>query len=192
MHALQANCQRSSVPTRSCSFLREVPSLKARAALTTAHAAGLRASKAVRLKVTDIDSDRMLIQVRDGKCAKDRTVMVSPQLLGILRNYWRRAHPTNWWFPDRGYKPIDVQALHSACRSATKAAGLTKKISIHNLRHSFDFHLLESIVDIQVIQVLPGHSNMPITARYMQVATATITKPQSPFDCLSVEVVPPG
>ena len=79
------------------------------------------------LKVADIDSDRMLIQVRHGKGAKDRTVMLSPQLLGILRTYWRLARPPDWMFPGRGDKPIDVQVLHSACRSATKAAGLTKK-----------------------------------------------------------------
>jgi integrase len=132
-------------------FLEAVPSLKARAALTTAYAAGLRASEVVSLKVTDIDSDRMLIQVRHGKGAKDRTVMLSPQLLGILRTYWRLAHPKDWLFPGRGDKPIDVQVLHSACRSATKAAGLTKKVSVHTLRHSFATHMLENGVDIRVI-----------------------------------------
>lgn len=85
-------------------FLEAVPSLKARAALTTAYAAGLRASEAVSLKVTDIDSDRMVLQVRHGKGAKDRTVMLSPQLLGILRTYWRLARPKDWLFPGRGDK----------------------------------------------------------------------------------------
>lgn len=159
-------------------FLEAVPSLKARAALTTAYAAGLRASEAVSLKVTDID--------------RDRTVMLSPQLLSILRTYWRLARPSDWLFPGRGDKPIDVQVLHSACRSATKAAGLTKKVSVHTLRHSFATHLLESGVDIRVIQVLLGHSNLSTTARYTQVANTTIAKTQSPFDRLSLEVVPPG
>ena len=83
------------------------------------------------LRVADIDSDRMVIQVRHGKGAKDRTVMLSPQLLGILRTYWRLARPISWLFPGRGDKPIDVQVLHSACRSATRAAGLTKKVSAY-------------------------------------------------------------
>lgn len=97
-------------------FLEAVPSLKARAALTTAYAAGLRASEAVSLKVADIDSDRMLIQVRHGKGAKDRTVMLSPQLLGILRMYWRLAHPAEWLFPGRG-------TSRSTSRCCTRPAG---------------------------------------------------------------------
>ena len=135
-------------------FLEAVPSLKARSALTTAYAAGLRASETVSLKICDIDSDRMLIKVRHGKGAKDRTVMLSPQLLGVLRTYWRLARPETWLFPGRGDKPIDVQVLHAACRSATKAASLTKRVSVHTLRHSFATHLLESGTDIRIIQVL--------------------------------------
>jgi len=171
-------------------FLEAVSSLKARAALTTAYAAGLRASEAVSLKVADIDSDRMLIQVRHGKGAKDRTVMLSPQLLGILRTYWRLARPEEWLFPGRGDKPIDVQILHAACRSATKAAGLVKRVSVHTLRHSFATHLLESGTDIRIIQVLLGHNNLSTTARYTHVATSTIAGTQSPFDRLTLEVVP--
>ena len=143
-------------------FLEAVPSLKTRTALTTAYAAGLRASEAVSLKVADIDSSRMLIQVRHGKGAKDRTVMLSPQLLAILRTYWRLARPREWLFPGRDEsKPIDVQVLHAACRSATKAAGLAKRVTVHTLRHSFATHLLESGVDIRIIQVLLGH-NSPV------------------------------
>ena len=173
-------------------FLEAVPSLKARAALTTAYAAGLRASETVSLKIGDIDSDRMLIQIRHGKGAKDRTVMLSPQLLEVLRTYWRLARPEMWLFPGRGDKPIDVQVLHAACRSATKAAGLTKRVSVHTLRHSFATHLLESGTDIRIIQVLLGHSNLSTTARYTHVAATTISKTQSPFDRLTLEVVPPN
>ena len=173
-------------------FLEAVPSLKARAALTTAYAAGLRASEAVSLKVANIDSARMLIQVHHGKGAKDRTLMLSPQLLTILRTYWRLARPTDWLFPGRSPdKPIDVQVLHAACRSATKAAGLVKHVSVHTLRHSFATHLLESGVDIRIIQVLLGHNNLSTTARYTHVATTTIASTQSPLDRLSLEVVPP-
>lgn len=173
-------------------FLEAVPSLKARAALTTAYAAGLRASEAVSLKVANIDSARMLIQVHHGKGAKDRTLMLSPQLLTILRAYWRLARPEEWLFPGRSPdKPIDVQVLHAACRSATKAAGLVKRVSVHTLRHSFATHLLESGVDIRIIQVLLGHNNLSTTARYTHVATTTIASTQSPLDRLSLEVVPP-
>lgn len=173
-------------------FLEAVPSLKARTALTTAYATGLRASEAVSLKVTDIDSERMVIQVRHGKGAKDRTVMLSPQLLSILRTYWRLARPQDWLFPGRGAKPIDVQVLHAACRSATKAAGLVKRVSVHTLRHSFATHLLESGTDIRIIQVLLGHNNLSTTARYTHVATSMIAGTQSPFDRLTLEVVPPA
>ncbi len=145
------------------------------------------------LKIADIDSDRGVIQVRHGKGAKDRTVMLSPQLLAILRTYWRLAHPRDWLFPGRGAdKPIDVQVLHAACRSATKAAGLVKRVSVHTLRHSFATHLLESGVDIRIIQVLLGHSSLSTTARYTQVATTTISATRSPLDRLHLEVVPPG
>ena len=174
-------------------FLEAVPSLKTRTALTTAYAAGLRASEAVSLKVADIDSSRMLIQVRHGKGAKDRTVMQSPQLLAILRTYWRLARPREWLFPGRDEsKPIDVQVLHAACRSATKAAGLAKRVTVHTLRHSFATHLLESGVDIRIIQVLLGHNSLSTTARYTQVATTTIAKKRSPIDRLALEVVPPA
>ena len=174
-------------------FLEAVPSLKARAALTTAYAAGLRASEAVSLKVVDIDSGRMVIEVRHGKGAKDRTVMLSPQLLMILRTYWRLARPVEWLFPGRTPdKPVDVQVLHAACRSAAKAAGLIKRVSVHTLRHSFATHLLENGVDIRIIQVLLGHNNLSTTARYTHVAATTITKTQSPFDRLSLEVMPPS
>ena len=174
-------------------FLEAVPSLKTRTALTTAYAAGLRASEAVSLKVADIDSSRMLIQVRHGKGAKDRTVMLSPQLLAILRTYWRLARPREWLFPGRDEsKPIDVQVLHAACRSATKAAGLAKRVTVHTLRHSFATHLLESGVDIRIIQVLLGHNSLSTTARYTQVATTTIAKTRNPIDRLALEVVPPA
>ena len=103
-------------------FLEAVPSLKTRAALTTAYAAGLRASEAVSLKVADIDSGRMVIRVEHGKGGKDRTVMLSAQLLAILRTYWRLARPQHWLFPGRDEtKPLDVQVLHAACRSACAA-----------------------------------------------------------------------
>jgi site-specific recombinase XerD len=170
-----------------------VPSLKTRAALTTAYAAGLRASEAVGLKVGDIDSVRMVIRVEHGKGGKDRFVMLSAQLLGILRTYWRLARPSHWLFPGRDEtKPIDVQVLHSACRSACAAAGLSKPVTVHTLRHSFATHLLENGTDIRIIQVLLGHANLSSTARYTRVSNGLIRRTQSPLDRLTLEVVPPA
>jgi hypothetical protein len=103
--------------------------------------AGLRASEAVGLKIADIDSGRMVIRIEHGKGGKDRYVMLSAQLLGILRTYWRLARPGHWLFPGREEsKPIDVQVLYSACRSACAAAGLAKRVTVHTLRHSFATH----------------------------------------------------
>ena len=173
-------------------FLEAVPSLKTRAALTTAYAAGLRASEAVGLKLADIDSGRMVIRVEHGKGGKDRYVMLSTQLLDILRTYWRLARPTHWLFPGREEsKPIDVQVLYSACRSACAAAGLAKRVTVHTLRHSFATHLLESGTDIRIIQVLLGHANLSSTARYTRVSNGLIRRTESPLDRLTLEVVPP-
>jgi site-specific recombinase XerD len=182
-------------------FLEAVPSLKSRAALTTAYAAGLRASEVVGLKVGNIDSRRMVIRVEHGKGGKDRYVMLSAQLLAILRTYWRLARPEHWLFPGReSGKPIDVQVLYAACRSARAAAGLDKRVTVHTLRHSFATHLLERGTDIRVIQVLLGHNNLSTTARYTRVSNGLIRRTESPLDRLildrgpgqALEVVPPA
>ena len=171
-------------------FLEAVPSLKTRAALTTAYAAGLRASEAVGVRVADIDSGRMVIRIEHGKGGKDRTVMLSAQLLGILRTYWRLARPQHWLFPGRNEtKPID---LHAACRSARAAAGLAKRVTVHTLRHSFATHLLEGGTDIRIIQVLLGHANLSSTARYTRVSNGLIRRTESPLDRLTLAVVPPA
>jgi integrase/recombinase XerD len=177
-------------------FLEAVPSLKTRAALTTAYAAGLGASEAVGLKVVDIDSGRAVIRVEHGKGGKDRKdryVMLSAQLLGILRTYWRLTRPHHWLFPGRDEtKPIDVQVLHAACRSACAAARLAKRVTVHTLRHSFATHLLEAGTDIRIIQVLLGHANLSSTARYTRVSNGLIRRTESPLDRLRLEVVPPA
>lgn len=174
-------------------FLEAVASLKSRAALTCAYAAGMRVSEVVRLKVADIDSARMVIRVECGKGGKDRYVMLSPQLLAVLRTYWRVARPGHWMFPGRGAdKPIEQNVLHAACRSAVLAAGLDKRVTVHVLRHSFATHLLENGTDIRIIQVLLGHGHLSTTARYTRVSTHLIAATQSPLDRLSLEVVPPG
>jgi len=174
-------------------FLEAVSGLKSRAALTTAYAAGLRASEVAGLLIEDIDSDRGVIRVRHGKGAKDRDVMLSPQLLGLLRTYWRLARPRKFLFPGRDEgRSINPTVLHAACRSAAKAAGLSKRVTLHTLRHSFATHLLENGADIRIIQALLGHANLSSTARYTHVASHTIRATPSPLDRLSVEVMPPG
>ncbi|MCA1384236.1 MULTISPECIES: site-specific integrase [unclassified Bradyrhizobium] len=174
-------------------FLEAIPSLKSRTALTTVYAAGLRVSEVVLLKVVDIDSQRMLIRVEHGKGGKDRYVMLSPQLLRILRTYWRLTRPKRWLFPRRDdERPLVPNVLHAACRSACAAAGLSKSVTVHTLRHTFATHLLENGADVRIIQVLLGHASVASTARYTQVATKTISNTPSPLDRLRLEVVPPG
>jgi integrase/recombinase XerD len=173
-------------------FLEAVSSLKSRIALTTAYAAGLRVSEVVALKLCDIDSGRRVIRIENGKGGKQRYVMLSAPLLGILRSYWRLARPSLYLFPGRTEdKPIEQTVLHAACRSAAAAAGLDKRVSVHVLRHSFATHLLESGADIRVIQVLLGHENLSTTARYTRVSTGLIAATASPLDRLSLDVTPP-
>ena len=173
-------------------FLAALPSLKIRVALTAAYAAGLRASEVTRLKVCDIDSKRMVIRVEHGKGGKERYVVLSRELLAMLRDYWRRERPELFLFPGRpSEKPIDPHVLNAACRSAALVAGLDKKVSVHVLRHSFATHLLENGTDIRIIQVLLGHEHLSTTTRYAKVSTQLIAKVQSPLDRLSLEMTPP-
>jgi integrase/recombinase XerD len=174
-------------------FLEAGPSLKARAALTTAYAAGLRVSEITGLRVADIDSGRMMIRIEQGKGGKERYVMLSVQLLAILRTYWRLARPEHGLFPGRdATRPIEPTTLHAACRSARAVAGIGKKVTVHILRHSFATHLLESGVDIRVIQVLLGHAHLSTTARYTHVSQSLIGQTASPLEALKLEVVPPA
>jgi integrase/recombinase XerD len=173
-------------------FLEAVSSLKARVALTTAYAAGLRVSEVAALRVRDIDSQRMVMRIEHGKGGKERYVMLCASLLGILRSYWHLARPKPFLFPGRtADTPINPTVLHAACRSAAAAAGLDKRVSVHVLRHSFATHLLESGVDIRIIQVLLGHENLSTTARYTRVSSQVIARTESPLDRLSLKVTPP-
>jgi len=130
-------------------FLKAVPDLKMRTAFITIYAAGLRVSEAVALTARDIDSKRMVICVRQGKGRKDRYVMLSEQLLTILRDYWRRTRPPEWLFPgpDPAY-PITARTVQRACRQAVETAGLDQSVTVHTLRHSFATHLLEQGVEL--------------------------------------------
>ena len=147
-------------------FLEAVPGLRNRAALTTAYGAGLRVGEVARLTTGAIDSQRMLIRVEQGKGGKDRYVMLSPQLLQILRAYWRLARPGQWLFPGReAGEPVSVATLQVACRVAARRAEVSKSVTVHTLRHSFATHLLEAGTDIRIIQVLLGHARLSTTAR---------------------------
>jgi site-specific recombinase XerD len=176
-------------------FLAAVCGLRNRAALTLAYATGLRVSEVTRLKVTAIDSQRGIIRVEQGKGGKDRQVMLSDQLLSLLRTYWRlaRPRPRTWLFPGRDLdRPLHSQVLQNACLVAREVAGLDKRVTSHTLRHSFATHLLEAGTDIRIIQALLGHSSPTTTALYAQVATSTISGTVSPLDRLNPRVAPTG
>jgi integrase/recombinase XerD len=159
------------------------PGLKYRAALGISYGAGLRASEVCNLKVKDIDSNRMLIHVDDGKGGRDRKAMLSPSLLDLLRDYWRESRPEGWLFPGKPkISPLSPRQLNRAFTSAKHMAGIQKAATLHTLRHSFATHLLKANTDVRVIQVLLGHSKLTTTARYAHVATKTIRSTVSPFE----------
>lgn len=167
------------------------PNLKAQTALSVAYGAGLRGSEVVRLKTTDIDADRMVIHVEQGKGSKDRTAMLSPVLLGQLRRWYREARakgrikPGGWLFPGIHLKRhLSRRQLNRLFHQAAQAAGIERRVSLHCLRHSFATHLLEQKTDVRVIQVLLGHKKLETTARYSHVASKTLLDVKSPLDRL--------
>ncbi len=169
------------------------PGLKYKAALSIGYGAGLRANEVVNLKIGDIDSNRMLIRVEQGKGNKDRHVMLSPSLLDLLRAYFREARPQGWLFPGmRVGTPLSTRQLNRAFTTAKRMAGITKKATLHTLRHSFATHLLEQNTDIRVIQVLLGHAKLSTTAQYTHVATRTIRDVMSPLDAIQKLPREPG
>jgi len=176
-------------------FLGCVTNIKHHAILTTCYAAGLRLSEAVRLTIPDIDSARMVVRVDQGKGKKDRYVMLSPKLLGILRDWWRLEKPQHWLFPGRiPDRHITSCAVEQACQKAQQRCGIAKPITPHSLRHAFAVHLLESGTDVRTIQLLLGHRSLATTARYLRIATNKVCSTSSPLDLLpppvSIESTP--
>jgi len=170
-------------PQEVARFLDAAPGLKYKAALSVAYGAGLRVSEVVALKVTDIDSKRMVIRIEQGKGHKDRYVMLSPHLLELLRAWYKAAHPQGWLFPGQNpVSPMSTRQLTRACHAAAHMAEIGKRVSPHTLRHSFATHLLEQNIDVRVIQVLLGHAKLDTTALYTRVATKTIREIMSPLD----------
>jgi site-specific recombinase XerD len=183
-------------PEEVARLLNAAPGLKYKAALSVGYGAGLRAAEVVSLKVSDIDSRRMIIRVEQGKGRKDRNVMLSASLLELLRAWWRAARPQGWLFPGRDrVQPITTRQLNRACHAAAQMAEIDKRVSLHTLRHSFATHLLEQNVDVRVIQVLLGHAKLDTTALYTRVATKTIQHVMSPLEHIAPklkEVRPPA
>jgi integrase/recombinase XerD len=177
-------------PEEVLQFLSSVGSTKHRAILTTCYAAGLRISEVIRLKPTDIDSQRMVIRVEQGKGQKDRYVMLSPKLLETLRSYWRAMRPKDWLFEgDLSGQPINRSSVELACQKARRLSGIRKPITPHSLRHGFAVHLLESGTDVRTIQLLLGHRSLATTARYLRIATSKVCSTSSPLDLLPHSVV---
>jgi len=175
-------------------LLEATTNLKYKAALATAYGAGLRASEVTHLKVTDIDSQRMVLRIEQGKGSKDRNAMLSPTLLALLRHWWcvaqaqRRMLKGGWLFPGQNpVNPLTTRQLRRAMAASAKLAGLEKQVSLHSLRHAFATHLLEQGVDIRLIQVLLGHKKLETTAMYSQVANRTLRDTHSPLEALSLD-----
>jgi site-specific recombinase XerD len=179
-------------PAEVAAVFNATPNLKHRTILMTIYAGGLRVSEVTHLRVSDIDSQRHVICVHQGKGHKDRQVMLSPKLLEVLRIYWKRYRPTVWLFPgESAERPVSSETVWRVCRQAGEAARLSKPISPHTLRHCFATHLLEEAIDLRRIQVLLGHRNLKTTARYLHVSNLAVRTTVSPLDQLPDANNPP-
>ncbi len=166
-------------------LLGAVRSVKHRTILTVAYGAGLRISEALRLQFEDIDTKRMAIHIRDAKQAKDRFVLLSPELLSALRRYWMEARPRGpHLFPGRRGQPVHIDVMRRALKATRLELGFKKRVTLHSFRHGFATHLLEDGTDIRVIQALLGHSNLQTTAHYTRVSTSNFRRVTSPLDRL--------
>jgi site-specific recombinase XerD len=166
-------------------MFQSLSNIKHQAILITTYSAGLRVSEAVHLRVSDIDSKRMVIRVDQGKGRKDRYVPLSDALLPVLRKYWKIVRPNDWLFQGQDPKhPLTRSSVERIFKKAKKDAGITKNVTIHSLRHSFATHLLEMGVDIRTIQKLLGHRSLSSTMIYTHVAENYINTTGSPLDRL--------
>ncbi len=180
-------------PEETARFLSSIPIARYRVLLTTIYAAGLRISEALALRARDIDSSRMLIHVRLGKGKKDRYVPLSPFLLGLLREHWRREGLTDLLFPafrDHS-RPLNPATVQKYVAHASERAGLRVKITPRTLRHCYATHLIENGTSTRVVQVLLGHSNVHTTETYTHVSPQTMGKIVSPLDQIAALLPPP-
>src|SRR5215467_5458031 len=166
-----------------------------RIVLMTLYATGARNSELTHLKVTDIDSQRMVVHIRGGKGRKDRDVMLSPRLLTALRTHWRCYHrrSSTWLFPSnyRKDRPIDTKTVWYACQKSAQRAGIQKDVHPHTLRHCFATHLYEAGTDLRTIQVLLGHEHLKDTLLYVHLAIHHLSTTASPLDSLTLNDKPP-
>jgi integrase/recombinase XerD len=168
-------------------IISRIPNLKHKVIVMTAYAAGLRASEIVNLKLTDIDSERMVINIRGAKGKKDRMVMLSAGLLLILKHYYLRYKPKDFLFEGQRGGQYSKRSINLFIAAAKSRAGINKGGSTHALRHSFATHLLEGGTDLRIIQELLGHNDIKTTLRYTHVSLKHIARVQSPFDKLDIE-----
>jgi site-specific recombinase XerD len=167
-------------------LLEAAPGPKYKAALSAAYGAGLRVCEVVSLKVSDVDSKRMLLRIEQGKGRKDRYAMLSPKLLELLRDWYRIARPAVWLFPGRDpMLPMTTRQFTRVVHAAANMAEIQKRVTPHTLRHSFATHLLEEKTDVRLIQVLLGHAKLDTTQLYTHVATNVIRAVMSPLDRLT-------
>jgi len=172
-------------PAQVSSLLHSISNPRYRMFFTTIYATGLRLSEARRLEVSDIDSARQTVRVRQGKGRKDRYVMLSPKLRDGLRQYWKAYRPARLLFPGiDGAHPLAERTLQDALRQARDKAGLSPQVTAHTLRHCFASHLLERGTNVRVIQLLLGHASLKTTARYTHVADTALAQTMSPLDLL--------
>ena len=151
-----------------------VGNLKYRTVLMTMYGCGLRVSEALSLTVGDIDSERMLVRVRQGKGRRDRNIALSTSLLAVLRLYWKTYRPRRYLFLGRGATPVSASTVQKACRRASRKAGLKKHVTTHTMRHCYATHLLEAGADLRTIQMLMGHRSLVSTSVYLHVAGSPI------------------
>ena len=175
-------------PEEVARIIAAAPGHKYRTAFSVSYGTGLRAAEVVSLKVSDIDSDAMLLNVHQGKNRRDRKAKLSAPLLAVLRDWYTAARPKVWLFPSRQgvLEHIGPRQISRQFARAVKAAGIKKdgRVSLHTLRHSFATHLLEAGTDIRTIQVMLGHAKLETTAIYTRVSPKLIAEAASPFDSL--------
>ncbi len=171
-------------PQEVAALFQATPNLKHRALLMTMYAGGLRVAEVTHLRVTNIDSQRMVIRIEQGKGRKDRYVMLSPHLRTVLQQYWRAQRPTLLLFPGPHGRPLTRESVNRFFHRARRRAKITKPVTPYSLRHACATHLLEGGTNIRVIQTLLGHRSLRTTQRYTHVATTFLQDTQSPLDRL--------
>lgn len=172
------------------SIIRACGNIKHKTMLVLAYGAGLRSAEIASLQIGDIDSDRMQIHIRNGKGGKDRYVILSPVMLEMLRNYWRKCRikvKSNWLFPSQtSVKPIIPATVSAVYKQAKEKAGINKRGGVHSLRHAFATHALEAGEDLYTIKQLLGHSCIESTARYLRLTTQKMQSIKSPIEALNI------